>query len=89
MAEKKVTSWGRFVVNILLTKYNQLGKVAKKVTRRVYQLGTVAFMKVMMRTCQHVGALIKPEQILYKYKSKFNISICILRCVSCVSWGIV
>ena len=25
-----------------------------------YQLGTVAFMKVMIRTCQHVGALIKP-----------------------------
>ena len=31
-----------------------------------YQLGTVAFIKVMMRTCQHVGALIRPGQC-YKY----------------------
>ena len=68
-------------------------------TRRVYQLGTVAFMKVMMRTCQHVGALIKPDHC---HKYKFNLCIinmqyfhsmlCELRelgalhCVSCIDF---
>ena len=41
-----------------------------------YQLGTVAFMKVMIRTCQHVGALIKPvvNNIISvkKYTAKVN-----------------
>ena len=31
-----------------------------------HQLGTEAFMKVMMRTCQHVGVLIKPGDCFKK-----------------------